>query len=396
MLFILQTLIQWRRFIVIAGFLTAVVTAGVTLLLPKWYTASSSVFPPETNQFGSMSSYTQMMQSLQMPILGPTASGLTPSTIYIDILKSRRVGERLLDEFDLKTVWKSELTSDALEILHKHTFYSLVDNGLLTISYEDKDPERAAAVTNRYVDLLDEFNQELNVTRAGKTREFISRQMELHATDLRDAEEALREFQEENKTLELTTQVGMAIEVVSSLTADAIALEVDLELLREYASVNSQEYIRKKKKYDEILQQLRTFETDSARSEGDVVRSYFPTFDAVPELKLELARLTRRVMVEEKVHALLIEEYEKSSIEEARDTPTVQVLDRADVPELKSRPKRAMITLIGGVAGVAWSSFLAIFVTVWREDSGRGSSLRRVIQPVLSDFGRPFRRKRKE
>jgi uncharacterized protein involved in exopolysaccharide biosynthesis len=116
----------------------------------------------------------------------------------------------------------------------------------------------------------------------------------------------------------------------------------------------------------------------------------------VPELKLELARLTRRVMVEEKVHALLIEEYEKSSIEEARDTPTVQVLDRADVPELKSRPKRAMITLIGGVAGVAWSSFLAIFVTVWREDSGRGSSLRRVIQPVLSDFGRPFRRKRKE
>jgi len=395
MLFIIHTLIRWRRSILLSGLIAGVAMLGISFLLPKWYTASSSIFPPETNQFGS-SSYVQMMQALQAPIVGPTASGLTPSTIYIDILKSRRVGELVLEEFNLAKVYKIKVKSEALEALHKHTFYTLVDNGLLTISFEDRDPQRAADVANRYVALLDEFNQEVNITKASRTKDFIAKQIDVHAEDLRDAEESLRIFEEQNNTLELDSQVQRAIEVVSALTADAIALEVDLELLRQYASQNSQEYIRKKKRYDEIVRQLRKFESANERDEVDVVRAFFPTFDSVPEMKLELARRMRRVLVEEKVYALLIEEHEKSSIEEARDTPTVHVLDYASVPDLKSRPKRAIVALAGGVAGVAWSSFMALFLTIWREDSSRGSSLRGVVQPLLSDFTRIFRRRRRE
>lgn len=393
MLFILKTIISWRKFVLASGLLTAAIAAVISILLPQWYTAHTSVFPPETRS--SMSGYMQaLQQSLQIPIFGPSAIGARPNTIYIDVLLSRRVGERLVEEFDLMSVYKTALMSETLDALHSHTFFSLLENGLLKVSFEDRDPERAAAITNRYIELLDEYNREANVTRASKTKEFVAKQIELHGEDLRQAEEALKEFQEDHETLMFDEQMTAAIEIVANLTAEAVALEIEMEILRHYTSQASEEYVRKKKEYDEILDQLTRFKADSARTEADLVRSYFPTFDAVPQVGLELARLMRRVKIEETVYRLLVEEYEKSRIEEARDTPTVQVLDRADVPERRSRPSRKLIVIIGGVLGLAWSSLFAVFLAVWREDEQRRRTVGELLNPFATDFGRIFRRRK--
>jgi uncharacterized protein involved in exopolysaccharide biosynthesis len=393
MLFLLQTLIGRRKFVLLSGLGTAVAMAGISFLLPKWYTATSSVFPPEPNQFGG-TGRAQLAQMLQLPVLGPNALGVQPATIYIDVLKSRRVCERLLEEFELKKVYGVELTSEAVEVLWTHTSCTVFDNGLMTVSFEDRDPQRAAAVTNRYIELLDEFTRGLNVTRASRTKEFIEKQIELRSADLRQAEEDLRKFQEEHQTLELDQQVASVIDVVSTLTADAIALEVELDLLRAYASTSSQEYARKKKKYDEIIKQLQKFKTESARDETDFLRSYFPTLDRIPEVALELARRIRRVQVEEKVQALLIEQYEKARIEEARDTPTVQVLDVAAAPERKSRPQRKVLVLVGGILGLGWSSLWVVFVATWKQQGNYGAMARSLLKPLAADIERVFRKRR--
>ena len=395
MLFILKTIIRRRKFVLASGLLTAAVAVVVSLFLPKWYTAHTSVFPPETRS--AMSGYMQVLQqSLQIPIFGPSAVGARPNTIYIDVMLSRRVGERVVEEFDLKRVYKTALMSETIDVLHSHTFFSLLENGLLNVSFEDQDPEQAAAITNRYIELLDGFNREANVTRASKTKEFIAGQLELHEEALEQAEEALREFQEVHETLKLDEQITAAIEIVADLTAEAVALEIDLEILRHYTSQASEEYTRKKKEHDEILNQLTMFKADSARAEDDQVRSFFPTFDAVPRVGLDLARLIRRVKIEEAVYGLLIEQYEKSRIEEAKDTPTVQVLDRAEVPERRSRPSRKTLVIVGGILGLAWSSLFAILLAVWREDKQRVQTLRELVRPFASDFERIYRRKKIE
>ena len=183
-----------------------------------------------------------------------------------------------------------------------------------------------------------------------------------------------------------------AIDIVASLSAEAVALEVDLEILRQYTSTASEEYVRKKKEYDEILDQLQMFKADSARAEADLVRSYFPTFDTVPATAMELLRHMRRVKTLELVHGMLVKEYETARVEEARDTPTVQVLDWGEVPELRTRPKRKMIVLLGGVAGIAWGGLIALFVTAWREDKRRSGRLADLVAPLVSDVKRALRK----
>jgi tyrosine-protein kinase Etk/Wzc len=390
MISILRTIVRWRKLILASGLVAAAVAAVVSLLLPQWYTANASVFPPETG--GGLSGYAQLLQqSLQIPMIAPSAGGARPGTIYIDILLSRRVGEKLVEEFDLKTRYGTNIVTEAIEALHAHSSFSLLENGLLKVSFEDRSPERAAAVANRYIQLLDEFNRNLNVTRASKTRQFVGGQLEIHEKLLREAEDSLRAFQEEHEALQLDQQVTSAIDIVASLTAEAVAMEVDLDILEQYASRESEEYLRKKKEYDEIVNQLEKFKANSARSETDFVRSFFPSFDKLPEVALDMARLMRRVKTEEAIYRLLLEEFEKARIEEARDTPTVQILDTAKVPEIRSRPKRAMIVVFGGVAGLAWSALLVVFVGYWRQDSSRVRVTTEILGPFVSDAKRLFR-----
>lgn len=389
--YLISVLVKWRKFIIASALIAAAGMAVISLILPKWYTARTSLFPPETG--GGMSMYSDLIQSFQVPLFGPLAGGAAPGTIYIDILMSRKIGLKIIDEFGLKEVYGRNIPTEALETLHSHCSFTLLENGLLNILYEDKDPERAAEVANRFAVLLDEFNRELNITRASRSRKFIEEQLAIRNKTLEKAEEDLRKFQEENKTLDISAQLTSTLEVMSDLTAQAIALEVEMDILGKYASKSSDEYLQKKRRYDELQDQLKKFKVSSARSEDDFVRSFFPTLDEVPEVTLEFLRLSRRVKIEETVHELLIKEYEKARIDEARDTPTIQVLDKASVPDIRSRPKRKFLVVIGGLVGFGWSALIAFVITVWREQGEQRRAFQSIFDPVRKDFSRIFRRK---
>jgi uncharacterized protein involved in exopolysaccharide biosynthesis len=393
MLFFFKTIVVWRKFILAAGLGTAAVTAAISLFLPKWYTATTSVFPPETTSGVPM--YTELIESLSLPLLSGLGAGAAPETIYIDMMRSRRIGEQVIEEFDLMDRYRAGRIEEALEELRSHTGFTLLENGLLVITFEDRDPDRAAAIANRMVQLLDGLNRELNVKRAGRTREFIESQMTIREAQLAEAETALRRFQEEYRTLELEEQLRSAMEIVGTLTAQAIALETELEILSHYTSTSSEEYVRKQREYNEVVRQLSKLKAASGDDDEDLVRSFIPTLSQVPKLALEFMRLRRKVEIESTVYTMLVKEFEKARIEEARDTPTVQVLDLAQPPSIRSRPQRKLLVLAGALLGLAWSALLALFVTSWRTGEGRAGTIHAVLEPVVGDLARLFRRGRR-
>lgn len=391
MLFFFKTVVRWRRFIILSGLLTAALVAGISLFLPKWYTATTSIFPPEKKS--NISMYAELLQNVSMPIIGATATGVRPETIYIDMLKSRAVCEQIIEEFNFYEVYKVGMVEDALHALHSHLSFTLSENGLLIFSFEDQDPQRSAAVANRFIELLDEFNTGLNVSRASKTKEFVENQLEQRKLTLAAAESALKQFQESRRALDLDEQLRAAMTIVAELTGQAIALETELEILSHYTAATSEEYTRKKREYDETLSQLAKLKLDRNQDDDDLVRAYLPALGTIPEIALELLRLKRKVEIENTIYTMLVKEFEKSRIEEARDTPTLQVLDRASVPNLRSRPKRKMLVILSAMLGVGWSTFLAVFVTLWRENKEGSRVFTDVLSPIAADFSKIFRRK---
>src|SRR6188768_1843092 len=118
MLFFFQTLIAWRRFIIVGALASAIVLGAVSFVLPSWYTARTSIFPPEPTM--ALPMYAEVMQQLSAPLLGPIATGAAPETIYIEMVKSRSVGEKVIDEFDLKNLYRCDHVEECLDELHSH------------------------------------------------------------------------------------------------------------------------------------------------------------------------------------------------------------------------------------------------------------------------------------
>jgi uncharacterized protein involved in exopolysaccharide biosynthesis len=391
MLFFFQTLIRWRRFILACGLAGAVGMGIVAFILPQWYTATTSIFPPEPT---TIMPYAELVQQLSAPLLGPVASGAAPETIYIEMLKSRTVGEKVVEEFDLMRIYESKRIEEALDELHSHMGFTLLDNGLLMLTFEDHDPERAARIANRMVELLDETTRGLKVSRAGRTREFVHRQLEEREQMLAQAETELKEFQQKFDTVNLDEQLRSAMDIVTALSSRAIALETEMQIMRHYTSESSEEYQRKLTEYNEVVGQLKKLKVTPQSADEDLVRSYLPKLHDVPDVALQYLRLRRAVEVQTTVYTMLVNEYERSRIEEARDTPVVQVLDHARKPNLRSRPKRKLLVIVGGLLGLGWSAVVALFRSAWREDHGHADVMRELTRPLADDFAR-LRRRRK-
>ncbi|MCI0452314.1 MAG: Wzz/FepE/Etk N-terminal domain-containing protein [Candidatus Latescibacteria bacterium] len=391
MLFFFQTLVAWRRFILLGGLASAAAMGILSFVLPKWYTARTSIFPPEPAI--ALPMYAELVQQLSAPLLGPTASGAAPETIYLEMIKSRTVGEKVIAEFDLMNAYGESQIETCLEALHSHLGFTLLDNGLLIVTFEDRDPVRAAAIANRMIQLLDETTRGLKVSRAGRTRDFIERQLTDRERLLAQAETDLKVFQQEFDTVDLDEQLRSAMDIVTSLSARAIALDTELRIMAHYTSKKSEEYIRKQTEYNEVVRQLARLKVSVEGGDDDLVRSYIPALGDVPEVALQYIRLRRAVEVQTTVYKMLVSEYEKARIEEARDTPVVQVLDPASPPSLRSRPKRKLLIAAGLLLGLGWSSAVALFATAWRDNTGRSDKLRRVLGPLAYDVKR-FRRRR--
>ncbi len=391
MLFFFQTLIAWRRFILIGALASAFVLGAASFILPSWYTARTSIFPPEPTM--ALPMYAEVMQQLSAPLLGPIATGAAPETIYIEMVKSRSVGEKVIEEFDLKNLYGCDHIEECLDELHSHTGFTLLENGILIVTFEDRDPARSAAIANRMIELIDETTRGLKVTRAGRTRVFVETQVAERERMLAEAETDLKDFQEKFDTVDLDEQLRSAMDIVTSLSARAIALETEMRIMSHYTSKSSEEYIRKQNEYNEVVKQLGKLKSNGDAADSDMVRSYIPALADVPDVALKYIRLKRAVEVQNTVYTMLVGEYEKARIEEARDTPVVQVLDTASPPSLRSRPKRKLFVLVGFLAGMAWSSCVALFSTAWRENRGNSSELRRLLGPVSDDLNRVRRRR---
>jgi tyrosine-protein kinase Etk/Wzc len=308
-----------RRRIAMMVFVATVVVGTIAYLLPPWYRAEAELLPPteEDSGFGLAS----LLRGMAVPgVKIPTQA--TPADVFVVILQSRRIGELIVERFDLKRRYKKKLMEDAIQELRRHSSFKLTLAGTIRISVEDKDRHRAAQMANAYVDYLDRFNREVRMTKGRRTRLFIESRLADTKRELIIAEQRLTEYQARNKAVALSPQMSSAVEQAASMYARRTALQVRLGVVRGY-SRGSEEEIQIGQELAQLDRQLQ----------------------ALPETGLELARFVRQVKAMEQVLALLTAQYEDARITEARDIVTVEVLDVAVPPERKSRPKRLTMML---------------------------------------------------
>lgn len=316
---------------------TTAIALVIAVLLPKWYTASATLLPPTEDDV-----------SLALSQLAPRAAlgGIrlpgapTLSDVYLAVLRSRTVADSLIQRFDLVRRFHMPDVEKARKELGDRTQLRVGDEGTISVSVDDREPRMAAALANAYVEELDRFNRLTRTTGGRRARTFIEERLAVTQRELSAAEDRLRDYQQRYRVVTLSPQSAGEAEAGVRLLSQKIALEVKLSVLLQSLSESSEE--------------VRRVREELAATERQI--------GSLPSTGLEIMRLWRDVRVQEQVYELLTAQLEEARIRETRDTPTVQVLDRATPPIHKSKPKRAVIVIAGLLIGLAGSLCAALLL----------------------------------
>jgi uncharacterized protein involved in exopolysaccharide biosynthesis len=360
--------IIWKRRWLIGGLSSiAVFTAMViSFNMPKIYESTATLLP----QIDSKDSGGGLIGTLLASSGGGTASlggslpGMppAPTDVFVAILKSRIMADDAIRNFNLMDYYQAQTMQDVRKALEASTKITLSKEKVIKIVVEAKSPVLASDIANFYVANLDRLNRTLNLSKASHNRAFIEKRLADAQVNLVKAEETLKEFQTNNKTVAVEAQSKAMIEAAAMIQGQISAHEVQLQVMSGYMSADNPELSRVRSSIDELRKQLYLIESGKGGKgmlPGDRLH---PAMITVPSLALDYGRLLREVKVQETLYTLLTSQYEQAKLAEARDTPTVQVLDPAIPAEKKSKPSIRSNMMIAGALALFVSIFLAFFL----------------------------------
>lgn len=366
-------LIDCWRVLVKRKMLLALIVGGaavgsviISSLLPKTYASTTSILPPQQE-----SSLGVGMAASQFPGgLGGLAGGFlglkSPADLWVGILKSQTVRDGIIARFNLMNAFEAQTIEDARAALNRMVIVSKSKEDIISVTVEDKNPQQAALLANAFVEELDKVNKSVVMSAGGRMRMFVEKRLHEGKAELEKLEETVKAFQEKNGAVKLDDQSKAIIDTIGKVKGQLLAKEVELQTFLSYATPNNPQAELLKSQINELRGSMRELEEGKLGDRRTSGSLFIPTA-RMPQLALQYARLLRDLKVQETLYSLLTQQFEISRIQEAKDSPTVQVLDVAKVPGRKIRPRRTQIVFLS----VFSAACLAVTLAFLMEFAGR-------------------------
>lgn len=339
------------------------VTGAVVLLsiilafvIPKKYAASVTLLPPRENSSLSAALSSELGSLGGMAALAGSGLGMkNPNDMYVALLKSRTVEDAMVQRFHLMQEYHKRYESDARKSLEKHsTIDGSGKDGLIHLTFEDRDPKRAAELANGYVDQFRALSEHLAISEASQRRLFFEQQLKQAKDNLSDAEESLKQTEQKTGMLQLDSQARALIESAASLRAQVVAKEVQIKSLQTFATDQNAQLVQA----EQELQSLRAQLAKLGASENGDDAGIIPV-GRVPQAGLEYIRKVRDVKYYETIFTILARQFEIAKLDEAKEGAVIQVVDSAVPPDRAEGPRRLFIILggllVGLLMGIGWA-----------------------------------------
>jgi uncharacterized protein involved in exopolysaccharide biosynthesis len=336
----------------------AILAVVVSLLLPKRYTATVTLLPPQQNTSMGAALASQLGNLGGMAALAGGSLGLkNPNDMFVAMLQSRTVEDAMVRHFGLMQEYRARYLSDARKAFEGHvTVDGSGKDGMIHISVEDSNPQRAAELANGYVDQFRDLSQHLAISEASQRRLFFEQELEQAKNNLANAEEALKQTEQTTGVIQPDSQERALIESAAALRAQITAREVQIQGMQTYATGENSQLIQAQQELAGLRAQLAKLGGSEATT-GD---EFIVPKGRVPEVGMEYIRKLRDVKYYETIFDILARQYEVAKLDEAKEGALIQVVDPAIAPERRSFPKRGLIVIGATVAGFFVGIFIAL------------------------------------
>lgn len=320
----------------------------IAFCIPARYTSTARLMPPSYQPDSPLAIAAASVAAFAGGSGARDVLGLrNASDLLVGILQSRPVQDPIIEQFDLKHEYGVASMADARVVLASRVSFS-VDrkNQILAIAVTNRSPQRAHDIASAYVDRLNLLVSELSTSSARRERIFLEDRLRQVNLDLENAEREFSQFASKNSAIDVKEQGRTMVEAAATIQGQLISAQSELEGVRQIYSDSHIRVRTLRARIAELQSQLgKLGGKDQAGTLGpdSAAADLYPSIRKLPLLGVTYADLLRRVRVQEEIYEVLTREYELVKVQEAREIPTIKVLEPPDVPERKSFPPRLLI-----------------------------------------------------
>lgn len=358
-----------RRFLMRAAACAALTSFVIALLVPARYESVTRIMPPDSQSnaglgiIAALAGKSSGVEGLAGDLLGVKSSG----ALFVGILNSETVQDAMINNFELKKLYGTRKIEDARTILAEHTNVSEDrKSGIISITVVDHDPNRAAEMARAYVGQLDQLVAQVSTSSARRERIFLEGRLQKVKTDLDDAARKFSDFASTNTAIDIPAQGKAMVEAAATLQGHLIAAQAQLSGLQQIYTGNNVRVRSAEARVKELQEKLNEIGGEGTKGELESDHTLYPSIRKLPLLGVQYADLYRQTKIEETVYELLTQQYELAKVQEAKEIPTVKVLDEAIVPTKKSFPPRAVIIILGTILGVSLAMAWTVGKNNWK------------------------------
>lgn len=381
---LLLTVARHKRLIIGGVFGLALLTLTACFIMSPVFTATATLLPPQQS---SSSAATQLMGQL-----GGTASLLLgtslPSSsgdLFVGLVADNAVLDPIIDRFDLMKLYDIETRVEMRKKITEDILTSEKDvkSGIVSISVEDTDPQRAADMANAFTDALKSVLEKLAVTDAGMRRVFFEGELKKAHGQLIEAEDAIKGFQENTGAFKIDEQTAALLQGMAILKANVVAKEVQMTVMKTYAAPDNPDL----KKAEEELRALREqLKKQEERQDSSSFNPLMP-IGQIPELGLQYVRKLRDYKYSEALYELVTKSYVAARMDEAREAMVIQVIRKATPPDKKTKPKVVLLVAFAIIGGGGLFTMIALSREIFGK-AYQDPEVRRRFQYVKHDLRR--------
>ena len=385
----LRLLWQERRFLgraFVAGLVLSILTA---VLLPSRYESKTRLMPPDQQSGSGLAMLAALagkgsgggssaggvagalggsLGNVAGDLLGLKSSG----ALFVDMLDGPTIQDNLIRKFDLRRVYGDKYFEQARKDLEKRTDVKEDrKSGVITITVTDHDAHRAQAMAQAYVDALNGLVAQVSTSSARRERMFVEGRLKTVKENLDSALQEFSQYASKNGTFDVPEQTKAMVANEGALQGQLIAAQSELEGLKQIYTDNNIRVRTLEARVAALKRQVEAMSVNKAdlTSNDSQIAGDFPSIRKLPLVGVRWANLYRESKIQETVYEMLTQEYELAKIQEAREIPSVNLLDAPLLPERKSFPPRMAITLLGATLAFVLAAVFVIGSSAWRNSS---------------------------
>lgn len=225
------------------------------------------------------------------------------------------------------------------------------DSGIIYLTLEDPDAEKANHVLDQISRLYVRQNIERSSAEAAQRLEFLRSQVPLVRKQLEKAEAALNDYQTSAQSVDISIETKGVLDQI-------VALEAQISEHNLKRTEYNQLYTPEHPTYQTLVKKIGQLEAQKNKLMGKI--------DALPMTQQELLRLNRDMQVTTRTYTLLLDKAQEQDILRAGTIGNVRIIDSAyAVVEKPAKPIKPLVVLVAIFLGLLASAVVILLRQVF-------------------------------